>query len=156
MQMTRLGHAVGRIGERRAGGSRPEPAQAELAREQVCAEKAQRPREQEQQVVADQGGDGARAEECCRAVAEQRVREGEAERMRVEDVGVEQVQRVVQHRVPYPGNLPRGPHGIAEVGRDPAGQMQHQRPGREHSEKHPGECHPQDLGPTEGRRGRPG
>ena len=78
MQVAGLGDAVGRVGERGAGGGAAEPAEAELAGEQVGADEAQRPGEQEQQVVADERRDGARAEERGRAVAEQRVREGEA------------------------------------------------------------------------------
>ena len=73
MQMPRLGDAVGGIGEgnRRRGGA--EAPQAQLAREQVGAEEAQRPGEEEQKVVADQRRHGARAEEAGRPVAQQRV-----------------------------------------------------------------------------------
>ena len=41
--------------------------------------------------------------------------------MGIEGVGVEQVQGIVQHRVPHPGDLPSGAHGIAEIGRDATG-----------------------------------
>ena len=92
MQVPRLGDAVGGVGEGDARGGRGVPAQAELAREQVGADEAQRPGPQEQEVVADERGDRARAEERRRAVAEQRVGEGEAERVGVEGVGVEQVR----------------------------------------------------------------
>ena len=121
---------------------RRELAQAELARQQIGADEAQRPGQQEQQVVADQRRDRARAEERRRPVPEQRVREGEAERVGVEGVGVEQVQRVVEHRVPHPGDLPGGAHRVAEVRRDAAGQVQHQRPAREHRQRDPGERRP--------------
>ncbi len=93
VQVTGLGHAVGRVGEGHAGRGATEAAQSELACQQVGADEAQRPGEQEQQVVADQCGHGARPEERRGAVAEQRVREREAERVGVEGVRVEQVQR---------------------------------------------------------------
>ena len=128
MQVPGLRHAVGRVGEGDAGGGAAEPPQAELAREQVGADEAQRPGEKEQEVVADERRDGAGAEERRRAVAEQRVREGEAERVGVEGVGVEQVQRVVQHRVPHPRDLPGGAHRIAQVWGDAAAHVQDQRP----------------------------
>ena len=75
--------------------------------------------------------------------------------MRVEDVRVEQVQRVVQHRVPDVGDLPGGAHRIAEVGRDAAGHVQHERPAREHGERDAGDDHPEDLLGAQLRRGRP-
>ena len=59
--------------------------------------------------------------------------------MRVEGVGVEQVQRVVENRVADLGDLPGGAHGIAEIGRDPGRHVQHQRPGRQHREHDPGD-----------------
>ena len=58
--------------------------------------------------------------------------------MRVEGVRVEQVQRVVEHRVPDPRDLPGRAHRVAEIGRDAARQVQHERPGREHREQHAG------------------
>ncbi len=155
MQVARLGDAVGRVGEGQAGGGAAEPAEAELAGEQVGADEAERPRPQEQQVVADERGDGARAEERRRAVAEQRVREGEAERVRVEGVGVEDVQRVVEHRVPDPGDLPGGAHRVAEVGGDAAGHVQHERPAREHRQQHARQRDQRDLAAGERRGGRP-
>ena len=154
--MPGLGHAVGRVGEgraRRGGADLPQP---QLAGEQVGPHEAQRPREQEQQVVAHQCRDGAGAQEGGGTVAQQGVREGQAQRMRIERVGVEDVQRVVQHRVAYPRHLPGGAYGVPEVGRDPAGQVQHQRPARDHGEQHAGQRHPGELRPPERRRGRPG
>ena len=65
--------------------------------------------------------------------------------MGVEGVGVEQVQRVVQHRVPDPRDLPGGADRVAEVGRDAAGHVQHQRPGREHRQRDARERHPREL-----------
>ena len=75
--------------------------------------------------------------------------------MGVEGVGVEQVQRVVQHRVPDPRDLPGGAHRVAEVGRDAAGQVQHERPAREDRQQHARERHPQQLCAPEPGRGRP-
>ena len=149
VQVARLGHAVGGVGESRGGGRGAELAQTELACEQVAGDEAQRPGEQEQQVVADERRHGARAEEAGRAVAEQRVGEGEAQRVRIEGVGVEQVQRVVQHRVTDVGDLPGCAHGIAEVGRDAAGQVQHERPAGQHRQRDAGENRPRDLGAAE-------
>ena len=155
MQVPGLGHAVGRVGEGEAGGGASEAAEPELAREQVGAEEAQRPRPQEQQVVADERGDRARAEERRGAVAEQRVREGEAQRVRVEGVGVEQVQRAVEHRVPHPRDLPGCADRVAEIGRDAAGHVQDQRPARENREQHAGEHDERDLTAAQRRRWRP-
>ncbi len=155
MQVPGLGHAVGRVGEGGRRGSRAELAQPELAGQQVAADEGQRPGEEEQQVVADERGDGARAEEGGGAVAEQRVGEGEAQRVGIEGVCVEQVQRLVQHGVADPGDLPGGAHGVAEVRRDAAGQMQHERPRDEHGERDAGEDRPEDLAACELRRGRP-
>ena len=155
MQMTGLGDAVGRVGERRRRRRRAELAQPQLAREQVGADEAQRPGEQKQQVVTNQRRHGARAEEARRAVAEQRVRERQAERMRVEDVGVEQVQRVVQHAVADVGDLPGRAHRIAQVRRDAAGHVQHQRPARQHGERHAYDDHPDDLARAQLGRGQP-
>ena len=66
MQVPRLGHPVGRLRERGARRGGGDPAQPQLAGEQVGAEEAQRPREQEQQVVPDERRHGARAEEARR------------------------------------------------------------------------------------------
>ena len=154
--MAGLGHAVVRVGEGGGGRRGAEPAQSQLAREQVGADEAQRPYPQEQQVVANERGDRAMTEERRRAVAEQRIGEGEAERVRVEGVGVEQVQRVVQHRVPDPRDLPGGAHRVAEVGGDPARHVQHERPARQHRQQDAGEDHPQQLrAPDRGRGGPP-
>ena len=150
MQVACLGDAVGGVGEGDPGSRPAEAAQAELADEQVGADEAQRPGEQEEQVVADESGHGARAEEGRRSVAQQGVREGQAERVGVEGVGVEQVQRVVEHRVAHPGDLPGGAHGIAEVGGDPARQVQHERPAREHGQQHAREDHQGELATAEG------
>ena len=155
MQVSGLGHAVGRVCEREPGGGAAEASEAELAREQVGADEAQRPGEQEQEVVADERGDGARSEERRRAVAEQRVREREAERMRVERVGVEQVLWLMEHGVSHPCDLPSGSHGVAEIGGDAARQVQHQRPGREHGQHHARQRHERQLERRERGRRRP-
>ena len=139
MQVPRLGDPVGGVGERQPGGGRGDAAQAELPAQQVGAEEAQRPREQEQQVVTDERRDGSRSDPRDRAVAEQRVGERQAQRVGVEDVGVEHVQRVVEQAVPDPRDLPRGPDRVAEVGSDAAREMQDQRPGRQHREGDAGE-----------------
>ena len=75
--------------------------------------------------------------------------------MRVEGVRVEEVQRVVEHRVADPGDLPRGAHRVAEIGRDPARQVQHQRPRRHDRQQHAREHDERDLPAAERGRGRP-
>ena len=155
MQVAGLGDPVGGVGERERGGRARDAAEPELPCQQVGAEEAQRPREQEQQVVVDERGHGPRPEPRDRPVAQQRVGERQAQGLGIEGVGVPQVQRVVEHRVTHPGDLPGRPHGVPEVGGDVARQMQDQWPARQHRERHAGERGEQQLPPTELRRRRP-
>ncbi len=53
MQVAGLGHAVGRVGEGDAGSRAAEAPETELAGQQVGAKEAERPGEQEEQVVTD-------------------------------------------------------------------------------------------------------
>ena len=145
VQVPGLGDPVGGIREGGARGRPPETPQAELACKQEGAEEAERPGEQEQQVVTDECRDGARSEEAGRPVAEQRVREGEAQLVGVEDVGVEEVERLVQDRVSDPRHLPSSPHRIAEVRRDPARHVKDQRPARHDREQHTRQGRPDEL-----------
>ena len=117
MQVPRLGDAVGGVGERDPGGGgrRGGPARA-----RVPAGRRRRSTASRRTGTAGCNGRAPRrspTRTTQRAVAEQRIGEREAQRVRVEGVRVEQVQRVVQHRVARPTRPPR-PCGPGR--RDPA------------------------------------
>ena len=151
MQMAGLRDAVGRVRERRAGCGAARAAEAELACEQICAQEAQRPGEQEQQVVAHQRGHGSRAEQRGRAVAEQRVGEREGLVMRPERVRVPQMERVVEHGVPLPGELPRGAHRVAEVLAYVRAQVGRDRPVHRNAQDAGRQAHDDHLARRDGR-----
>src|SRR5207244_3092474 len=77
-----------------------------------------------------------------RRVADQLVREGQRVPERPEDVRLEEVERLVDERVPVPGDLPGLDERIAEILRYVAAEMERQRPvhrEREHAAAQDGE-----------------
>ncbi len=132
--------AVHRGAERRVGEGHPhhrrgERAQAELPAEQVGARERERVGEHEQQVVASERGHLAVPDQPRRRVAQQRVGEREAVAERPERVRLPEVERVVEQRVPGPGQLPGGANRIAQVLRDAMARVKHQRPAHRHGEQ---------------------
>ena len=115
--MTVLRQPPGRVRKGCAGGDGSEPPCAELAGEQVGAEEGERVREEEERVVDDERGVRvALCREAGRCVADQRVREGQAVGERPEDVRLEEMERLVQHGVADPRDLPGLEERVAEVG----------------------------------------
>ncbi|PTL59693.1 hypothetical protein C7Y72_08535 [Paraconexibacter algicola] len=117
-----------RVGEDRAGDHRPRDRGAELPRQQVRPGERERGREQEQQRVPRQGrldpvpGNGERR------VPDEGVRQGQRVPHRPELVALEERARLLHQRMAAPGQLPGLRERVAEVLRDVAAEVQHQRP----------------------------
>ena len=106
----------------------PARVRAELAREQVRADEAQRVGEQEEEVVARDGGVDAFADQTGRRVPDERVGEREAVGQRPEHVRLKEGERLRLQRMPVPRDLPRLHERVTEVLRDVAPEVQRQRP----------------------------
>src|SRR5439155_26158685 len=63
------------------------------------------------------------ADERCGQVTEQRVGEGEAVAVRVEGIGLPELERIGAHRVPGPGELPGLQQRVAQVSGDRGTRM---------------------------------
>jgi len=143
--MSRLGRLERGVGERGSGDRRRGGPQPELAAEQVGRDDRQRPREDEEQVVTDERRGGARADESGRRVAEQRVGEREAVRVRPERIRLEQMQRMLEQLVTLDGDLPRGANRVTQVGIDPRGEVQRKRPTRDDRQQQRADDEQRDL-----------
>ncbi len=135
LQMTVLFQPVGREGERRTRDRRSGRAEAELARQHICPEECERVGEDEEEVVADHGRVRAAADDSRGGIADQRVAEGKRVLERPEPVGVEEMQGLVEQRVPAPGRLPGLRQRVADVARHHTAEVDQQRP-RHHDGEH--------------------
>ena len=127
--------AEGRERERGARHRRAAGAEPELAGQQVGAHERERVGEQEHQVVAEDGGVRARADQPGGGVADERVGEGEGVAERPELVGVEEVERLVGERVAVPCHLVGLGEGVAQVLGDVVAQVQDQGPVHDHRDQ---------------------
>ena len=141
-----VGHLPGRPGVRRRGHGRGGHPAAQLPGEQAGRGEGEGVRQQQDEVVADDGGDRAVPDEGERRVAEQAVGEGEAALGRPGDVALEQRGRRGGERVAAPGEEPRLAERVAGVLRDAGAEVAHQRPGQQDGERGAGG---QPAGPLE-------
>jgi hypothetical protein len=141
------------VGEGGAGHGSARAAGAELAREQPCAEEAERVGEQEEQVVAEDRGRHPGADRPRRGVAGEGVRERQAVAQRPEGVGLEVVERLVKERVAAPPDLPGLHERVAHVAWHVARHVKRKRPVQREREQAGGQRRKRDLAPREGRTG---
>ena len=133
------------VGEGEAGDRGAGPVRAEFACEQPGPGEAQRVGEEEQDVVARDGGARALADQPRRGVADERVGDGEAVAHRPERVGLEEPRRLMGERVTVPRDLPGLHERVAEVLRDVAAHVQRQRPVHREREHDPEQRHAEQL-----------
>lgn len=125
-----------------AGDDGSHPARTQLPYQGIRPDKGERVRDDVQDVVSKDRRLRTRAEPPGRCVAEQGVAVGEAVRRREEGVGVPQVRRIGEQRVPGPGDLPRLQRRIPQVTGDRGPGVAQRGPGEragEHQRGHAGQ-----------------